>query len=199
MASRATEAAWGAASASSQGAADSAAAVSSQSGTMSSAAGGLFGQLPSWAKSRSDEARGDVASGVSSMEGSVSGARLVLPSIQMPHIPQLHVEGGFSVSSSGISLPRISFYAHGGRATRPTMAVVAEAGEPENMIPDSKLSGFMLQALEAAGYQPNGDGGESGRAVVAWLDRNLPEIIQECQPVMTDRQAARYVRRVLNG
>ena len=158
MASRATEAAWGAASASSQGAADSAAAVSSQSEAMSSAAGGLFGQLPSWAQSRSDEARGDVASGVSSMEGSVSGARLVLPSIQMPHIPQLHVDGGFSVSSSGVSLPRISFYAHGGRATRPTMAVVAEAGEPENMIPDSKLSGFMLKALKAAGYEPGGSG-----------------------------------------
>lgn len=159
MASRATEAARGAASASSQGAADSAAAVSSQSEAMSSAAAGLFGQLPSWAESRSGEARGSIASGVSSMEGSVSGARLVLPSIQMPHIPQLHVEGGFSVSSSGISLPRISFYAHGGRATRPTMAVVAEAGEPENMIPDSKLSGFMLKALKAAGYEPGRSGG----------------------------------------
>lgn len=198
IADQAAGAASSAISSASGGAASSAAAVAGQQPTMQGAAASLFDTLATNAQTKVDTAKGTMSSGVGSMERSVSGAALNLPDIRMPHIPQLHVEGGFSISSSGISLPRISFYAQGGRATKPTMAVVAEAGEPENMIPDSKLSGFMLQALEAAGYQPNGDGGEGGRAVVAWLDRNLPEIIQECQPVMTDRQAARYVRRVLS-
>lgn len=62
--------------------------------------------------------------------------RFTMPSIDT-HIPKVGKVGGFSVG-----VPSIPYLAHGGLVTRPTLAMIGEAG-PEAVIPLSKASNMI--------------------------------------------------------
>jgi hypothetical protein len=58
-------------------------------------------------------------------------------SISIPDIPGLPGRG------KSFGIPNIPYLAEGGIVTRPSLAMIAEAGEPEAVIPLSKLSGML--------------------------------------------------------
>lgn len=50
---------------------------------------------------------------------------------------------------------RIGKYAKGGTVKRPTVALIGEDGEPEHVVPQSKVIPFALRALANKGFAPN--------------------------------------------
>jgi len=72
-------------------------------------------------------------------------------------VPQLHVSGEWNLDPANFSMPHIEFYAKGGIVTKPTNAVIGEAGYPEAVIP--LTSRYLAPLLEAADI--GGKGGDT--------------------------------------
>ena len=86
-------------------------------------------------------------------------------SISIPDIPGLPGRG------KSFGIPNIPYLAEGGIVTRPSLAMIAEAGEPEAVIPLSKLQG-MLGGGMGGGVTINVSGGDP-QAVVDALRRYM--------------------------
>ena len=63
-------------------------------------------------------ARDAVKNAIDAIKGFFSGLNLSIPSIKLPKLPRIRIDGDFSLSPP--SVPRFEFYAKGGIMTRPT-------------------------------------------------------------------------------
>lgn len=69
------------------------------------------------------------------------------------HIPTLHIVGEFDLNPAHFRIPSIEFYATGGIVTRPTMAMIGEAGYDEYIVPRSNsYLAELARDLAAVGF-----------------------------------------------
>lgn len=98
--------------------------ISGVAGAIGRALGGIWGGLVAGAKAAVNGAISIVNGIISGLNFMIDGANLI-PGVNIPHIPKI---------------PRL---AEGGVVKRPTLAMIGEGGEPEAVVPLSKLGDMM--------------------------------------------------------
>ena len=122
------------------------------------------------------------------MSASVAACRLTLPRIEVGALPHFSMSGKFDAKSGSVPSVSVSWYGSGGVFSSPSVIGVGEAGD-EAVVP---LRPSVLRGIGEGIDVGSGD----GREVVAWLDRNLPEIIRRYTPVTLERDLDRHIRAV---
>ena len=154
--------------------------------SMATAGKSAFSDFANSAKSSSAAASAAIAAACARMESTVSSMRLALPRMQVGALPHFRLAGRFDAESGSVPSVAVDWYAKGGVFNSASVIGVGEAG-PEAVVP---LRPSVLREI-GEGIDAGGGGSE----VVAWLARNLPEIISDCSPVMGEKEFGRKVRK----
>ena len=157
-----------------------------------SSCGNSFNSFVNSARNAGNQAMSAIRTCVSSIQSSVNGMRLTIPRINVGALPHFHMNGKFDPQSGSVPSVSVSWYAKGGLfgANSPHLIGVGDNRRyDEAVLP---LSPKVLGGI-GAGIDVDG-GGDWYLAVLQWLDRNLPYIIQNYTPTMTDRDFNRKVR-----
>ena len=157
-----------------------------------STCGNSFNSFVNSARNAGNQAMSAIRTCVSSIQSSVNGMRLTIPRINVGALPHFHMNGKFDPQSGSVPSVGVSWYAKGGLfgANSPHLIGVGDNRRyDEAVLP---LSPKVLGSI-GAGIDVDG-GGDGSLAVLQWLDQNLPYIIQNYTPTMTDRDFNRKVR-----
>lgn len=157
-----------------------------------SSCGNSFNSFVNSARNAGNQAMSAIRTCVSSIQSSVNGMRLTIPRISVGALPHFHMNGKFDPQSGSVPSVGVSWYAKGGLfgANSPHLIGVGDNRRyDEAVLP---LSPKVLGGI-GAGIDVDG-GGDGSLAVLQWLDQNLPYIIQNYTPTMTDRDFNRKVR-----
>ena len=157
-----------------------------------SSCGNSFNSFVNSARNAGNQAMSAIRTCVSSIQSSVNGMRLTIPRINVGALPHFHMNGKFDPQSGSVPSVSVSWYAKGGLfgANSPHLIGVGDNRRyDEAVLP---LSPKVLGGI-GAGIDVDG-GGDWYLAVLQWLDQNLPYIIQNYTPTMTDRDFNRKVR-----
>ena len=159
--------------------------------SMATAAKSSFQDFANSAKSAASTASNAVMGACRQMSAEVGSLRLTLPRIQVGALPHFSMSGRFDAQSGSVPSVSVNWYGSGGVFSSPSVIGVGEAGD-EAVIP---LRPSVLRGI-GEGIGPTG--GDSSD-VIAWLERNLPAIIQRYTPVTLERDLDRHVRAVIAG
>lgn len=157
-----------------------------------STCGNSFNSFVNSARNAGNQAMSAIRTCVSNIQSSVNGMRLTIPRINVGALPHFHMNGKFDPQSGSVPSVSVSWYAKGGLfgANSPHLIGVGDNRRyDEAVLP---LSPKVLGGI-GAGIDVDG-GGDGSLAVLQWLDQNLPYIIQNYTPTMTDRDFNRKVR-----
>ena len=145
------------------------------------------------AKSSASTASNAVMGACRRMSAEVGSLRLTLPRISVGALPHFSMSGGFDAQTGSVPSLNVSWYAKGGVFSGPSVIGVGEAGR-EAVVP---LKPSVLRGI-GEGIDVERAGGDVA-SVIAWLDRNLPAIIQRYTPVTLERDLDRHIRTVMAG
>ena len=159
--------------------------------SMATAAKSSFRDFANSAKGAASTASNAVMGACRQMSAEVGSLRLTLPRIQVGALPHFSMSGSFDAQSGSVPSVSVNWYGSGGVFSSPSVIGVGEAGD-EAVIP---LRPSVLRGI-GEGIAPTG--GDSSD-VIAWLERNLPAIIQRYTPVTLERDLDRHVRAVIAG
>ena len=157
-----------------------------------STCGNSFNSFVNSARNAGNQAMSAIRTCVSNIQSSVNGMRLTIPRINVGALPHFHMNGKFDPQSGSVPSVSVSWYAQGGLfgANSPHLIGVGDNRRyDEAVLP---LSPKVLGGI-GAGIDVDG-GGDGSLAVLQWLERNLPYIIENYTPTMTDRDFKRKVR-----
>lgn len=158
---------------------------------MATAAKSSFSTLSASARLAASVATNAIRGACRQMSAQVGSLRLTLPRIQVGALPHFSMSGRFDAQSGSVPSVHVNWYASGGVFSSPSVIGVGEAGD-EAVIP---LRPSVLRGI-GEGIGPTG--GDLSD-VIAWLERNLPAIIQRYTPVTLERDLDRHVRAVMAG
>lgn len=159
--------------------------------SMATAARSSFQDFANSAKGAASTASNAVMGACRQMSAEVGSLRLTLPRISVGALPHFSMSGRFDAQSGSVPSVSVNWYGSGGVFSSPSVIGVGEAGD-EAVIP---LRPSVLRGI-GEGIGPTG--GDSSD-VIAWLERNLPAIIQRYTPVTLERDLDRHVRAVMAG
>lgn len=161
--------------------------------SMATAAKASFRDFANSAKSSASTASNAIMGACRRMSAEVGSLRLALPRISVGALPHFSMSGGFDAQTGSVPSVNVSWYAKGGVFSGPSVIGVGEAGR-EAVVP---LRPSVLRGIgEGIDVERAGDDVAS---VIAWLDRNLPAIIQRYTPVTLERDLDRHIRTVVAG
>ena len=159
--------------------------------SMATAAKASFRDFANSARGAASTASNAVMGACRQMSAEVGSLRLTLPRIQVGALPHFSMSGRFDAQSGSVPSVSVNWYGSGGVFSSPSVIGVGEAGD-EAVIP---LRPSVLRGI-GEGIGPTG--GDSSD-VIAWLERNLPAIIQRYTPVTLERDLDRHIRTVMAG
>lgn len=161
--------------------------------SMATAAKASFRDFANSAKSSASTASNAVMGACRQMSAEVGSLRLTLPRISVGALPHFSMSGSFDAQTGSVPSVNVSWYAKGGVFSGPSVIGVGEAGR-EAVVP------LKPSVLRGIGEGIDVDrGGDDAASVIAWLDRNLPAIIQRYTPVTLERDLDRHIRTVMAG
>lgn len=161
--------------------------------SMATAAKASFRDFADSAKSAASTASNAIMGACRRMSAEVGSLRLTLPRISVGALPHFSMSGSFNAQTGSVPSVNVSWYAKGGVFSTPSVVGVGEAGR-EAVVP---LKPSVLRGIgEGIDVERRGDDVAS---VIAWLDRNLPSIIQRYTPVTLERDLDRHIRTVMAG
>lgn len=167
--------------------------VKASSQSMATAAKGSFRDFANSAKSSASTASNAVMGACRQMSAEVGSLRLTLPRISVGALPHFSMSGSFDAQTGSVPSVNVSWYAKGGVFSSPSVVGVGEAGR-EAVVP------LKPSVLRGIGEGIDVDrGGDDVASVIAWLDHNLPAIIQRYTPVTLERDLDRHIRTVMAG
>lgn len=157
-----------------------------------SSCGNSFNSFVNSARNAGNQAMSAIRTCVSSIQSSVNGMRLTIPRINVGALPHFHMNGKFDPQSGSVPSVSVSWYAKGGLFGANSPHLI---GVGDNRRYDEAVLPLSPKVLGGIGAGIDVDGGGDGYlAVLQWLDQNLPYIIQNYTPTMTDRDFNRKVR-----
>lgn len=159
--------------------------------SMATAAKASFQDFANSAKGAASTASNAIMGACRQMSAEVGSLRLTLPRIQVGALPHFSMSGRFDAQSGSVPSVSVNWYGSGGVFSSPSVIGVGEAGD-EAVIP---LRPSVLRGI-GEGIGQTGGGSSD---VIAWLERNLPAIIQRYTPVTLERDLDRHVRAVMAG
>lgn len=160
--------------------------------SMATAAKSSFQDFANSAKSAASTASNAVMGACRQMSAEVGSLRLTLPRIQVGALPHFSMGGRFDAQSGSVPSVSVNWYGSGGVFSSPSVIGVGEAGD-EAVIP------LRPSVLRGIGEGIDVERGGDDASVIAWLERNLPAIIQRYTPVTLERDLDRHVRAVIAG
>ena len=167
--------------------------VKASSQSMATAAKASFRDFANSAKSSASTASNAVMGACRQMSAEVGSLRLTLPRISVGALPHFSMSGSFDAQTGSVPSVNVSWYAKGGVFSSPSVVGVGEAGR-EAVVP------LKPSVLRGIGEGIDVDrGGDDVASVIAWLDQNLPAIIQRYTPVTLERDLDRHIRTVMEG
>lgn len=167
--------------------------VKASSQSMATAAKASFRDFANSAKSSASTASNAVMGACRQMSAEVGSLRLTLPRISVGALPHFSMSGSFDAQTGSVPSVNVSWYAKGGVFSGPSVVGVGEAGR-EAVVP------LKPSVLRGIGEGIDVDcGGDDVASVIAWLDQNLPAIIQRYTPVTLERDLDRHIRTVMAG
>lgn len=166
--------------------------VKFSSQSMATAAKSSFRDFANSAKNAASTASNAVMGACRRMSAEVGSLRLTLPRISVGALPHFSMSGSFDAQTGSVPSVHVNWYKTGGVFSSPSVVGVGEAGR-EAVVP---LKPSVLRGIgEGIEVERGGD----GESVIAWLDRNLPAIIQRYTPVTLERDLDRHIRTVMAG
>lgn len=159
--------------------------------SMATAARSSFRDFANSARQAASTASNAIMGACRQMSAEVGSLRLTLPRIQVGALPHFSMSGRFDAQSGSVPSVSVNWYGSGGVFSSPSVIGVGEAGD-EAVIP---LRPSVLRGI-GEGIGQTGGGSSD---VIAWLERNLPAIIQRYTPVTLERDLDRHVRAVMAG
>ena len=167
--------------------------VKASSQSMATAAKASFRDFANSAKNAASTASNAVMGACRRMSAEVGSLRLTLPRISVGALPHFFMSGSFNAQTGSVPSVNVSWYAKGGVFSGPSVIGVGEAGR-EAVVP---LKPSVLRGIgEGIDVER---GGDDVAALIAWLERNLPLIIQRYTPVTLERDLDRHIRTVMAG
>ena len=160
--------------------------------SMATAAKSSFNDFANSARQAASTASNAIMGACRQMSAEVGSLRLTLPRISVGALPHFSMSGSFNAQTGSVPSVNVNWYAKGGVFSSPSVVGVGEAGR-EAVVP---LKPSVLRGIgEGIEVERGGD----GASVIAWLDRNLPAIIQRYTPVTLERDLDRHIRTVMAG
>ena len=160
--------------------------------SMATAAKSSFNDFANSARQAASTASNAIMGACRQMSAEVGSLRLTLPRISVGALPHFSMSGSFNAQTGSVPSVNVNWYAKGGVFSSPSVVGVGEAGR-EAVVP---LKPSVLRGIgEGIEVERGGD----GESVIAWLDRNLPAIIQRYTPVTLERDLDRHIRTVMAG
>ena len=160
--------------------------------SMATAAKSSFSDFANSARSAASTASNAIMGACRRMSAEVGSLRLTLPRISVGALPHFSMSGSFDAQTGSVPSVHVNWYKTGGVFSSPSVVGVGEAGR-EAVVP---LKPSVLRGIgEGIELERGGD----GESVIAWLDRNLPAIIQRYTPVTLERDLDRHIRTVMAG
>lgn len=157
-----------------------------------SSCGNSFNSFVNSARNAGNQAMSAIRTCVSNIQSSVNGMRLTIPRINVGALPHFHMNGKFDPQSGSVPSVSVSWYAKGGLFGANSPHLI---GVGDNRRYDEAVLPLSPKVLGGIGAGIDVDGGGDGLlAVLQWLDQNLPYIIENYTPTMTDRDFKRKVR-----
>ena len=167
--------------------------VKFSSQSMATAAKASFRDFADSAKNAASTASNAVMGACRQMSAEVGSLRLTLPRISVGALPHFSMSGSFDAQTGSVPSVHVNWYKSGGVFSSPSVIGVGEAGR-EAVVP---LKPSVLRGIgEGIDVERRGDDVAS---VIAWLERNLPSIIQRYTPVTLERDLDRHIRTVMAG
>ncbi len=161
--------------------------------SMATAAKSSFNDFANSARQAASTASNAIMGACRRMSAEVGSLRLTLPRISVGALPHFSMSGSFNAQTGSVPSVNVNWYAKGGVFSGPSVIGVGEAGR-EAVVP---LRPSVLRGIgEGIDVERAGDDVAS---VIAWLDRNLPAIIQRYTPVTLERDLDRHIRTVMAG
>lgn len=163
--------------------------------SMATAAKASFRDFANSAKSAASTASNAVMGACRQMSAEVGSLRLTLPRIQVGALPHFSMSGSFDAQSGSVPSVSVNWYKSGGVFAANSPQLI---GVGDNRRYDEAVVPLSPSVLRGIGEGIGSTGGDSSD-VIAWLERNLPAIIQRYTPVTLERDLDRHIRTVMAG
>ena len=163
--------------------------------SMATAAKASFRDFANSAKGAASTASNAVMGACRQMSAEVGSLRLTLPRISVGALPHFSMSGRFDAQSGSVPSVSVNWYKSGGVFAANSPQLI---GVGDNRRYDEAVVPLSPSVLRGIGEGIGSTGGDSSD-VIAWLERNLPAIIQRYTPVTLERDLDRHVRAVMAG
>lgn len=163
--------------------------------SMATAAKASFRDFANSAKGAASTASNAVMGTCRQMSAEVGSLRLTLPRISVGALPHFSMSGRFDAQSGSVPSVSVNWYKSGGVFAANSPQLI---GVGDNRRYDEAVVPLSPSVLRGIGEGIGSTGGDSSD-VIAWLERNLPAIIQRYTPVTLERDLDRHVRAVMAG
>ena len=163
--------------------------------SMATAAKSSFRDFANSAKSAASTASNAVMGACRQMSAEVGSLRLTLPRISVGALPHFSMSGSFDAQTGSVPSVHVNWYKSGGVFAANSPQLI---GVGDNRRYDEAVVPLSPRVLRGIGEGIGPTGGDSSD-VIAWLERNLPAIIQRYTPVTLERDLDRHVRAVMAG
>ena len=170
--------------------------VKSASQSMATAAKSSFQDFANSAKSATSTASNAVMGACRQMSAEVGSLRLTLPRIQVGALPHFSMSGSFDAQTGSVPSVHVNWYKSGGVFAANSPQLI---GVGDNRRYDEAVVPLSPRVLRGIGEGIDVERGGDDASVIAWLERNLPAIIQRYTPVTLERDLDRHVRAVIAG
>lgn len=163
--------------------------------SMATAAKASFRDFANSAKGAASTASNAVMGACRQMSAEVGSLRLTLPRISVGALPHFSMSGRFDAQSGSVPSVSVNWYKSGGVFAANSPQLI---GVGDNRRYDEAVVPLSPSVLRGIGEGIGSTGGDSSD-VIAWLERNLPAIIQRYTPVILERDLDRHIRAVMAG
>lgn len=164
--------------------------------SMATAAKSSFRDFANSAKGAASTASNVVMGACRQMSAEVGSLRLTLPRIQVGALPHFSMSGRFDAQSGSVPSVHVNWYKSGGVFAANSPQLI---GVGDNRRYDEAVVPLSPRVLRGIGEGIDVERGGDDASVIAWLERNLPAIIQRYTPVTLERDLDRHVRAVIAG
>ncbi|BBH49879.1 hypothetical protein Pcatena_04660 [Parolsenella catena] len=164
--------------------------------SMATAAKASFRDFANSAKSAASTASNAVMGACRQMSAEVGSLRLTLPRIQVGALPHFSMSGSFDAQTGSVPSVHVNWYKSGGVFAANSPQLI---GVGDNRRYDEAVVPLSPRVLRGIGEGIDVERGGDDASVIAWLERNLPAIIQRYTPVTLERDLDRHVRAVIAG
>lgn len=164
--------------------------------SMATAAKSSFRDFASSAKSAASTVSNAVMGACRQMSAEVGSLRLTLPRIQIGALPHFSMSGSFDAQTGSVPSVHVNWYKSGGVFAANSPQLI---GVGDNRRYDEAVVPLSPRVLRGIGEGIDVERGGDDASVIAWLERNLPAIIQRYTPVTLERDLDRHVRAVIAG